>query len=62
MKQYGANDVIPGVRAMTEHTLQAQIVRILQSAGFITIDGDVMSALRYLPRRQRRGLRKGQGK
>lgn len=39
---------------MTEHTLQAQIVRILRSAGFITIDGDVMSALRYLPARDNR--------
>lgn len=39
---------------MTEHTLQAQIVRILRSAGFITIDGDVMSALRYLPPRDNR--------
>lgn len=39
---------------MTEHTLQSQIVRILRGAGFITIDGDVMSALRYLPARDNR--------
>ena len=39
---------------MTEHTLQSQIVCILRGAGFITIDGDVMSALRYLPARDNR--------
>jgi VRR-NUC domain len=39
---------------MTEHTLQSQIVRILRGTGFITIDGDVMSALRYLPARDNR--------
>lgn len=34
---------------MTEHVLQAQIVTVLRRNGFITMDSDVMSALRYLP-------------
>lgn len=41
---------------MSEHTLQANMVRVLRMHGLVTIDGDVMSALRYLPNNDKRRL------
>lgn len=41
---------------MNEHRLQAQIVKLLRASGFVTMDSDVMSALRYLPTADKRRL------
>lgn len=41
---------------MTEHQLQANIVRFLRLSGFLTMDCDVMAALRYLQNRDNRRL------
>jgi Holliday junction resolvase-like predicted endonuclease len=41
---------------MSEHTLQANMVRVLRMHGLVTIDGDVMSALRYLSNNDKRRM------
>ena len=35
-----------------EHSLSCQVARYLRTRGYITLDCDVMSALRYLPARE----------